>query len=234
MKSSLSAPVSPPAADRRPGESTRPGEVSPAAQRALLDVARAALAAVTGCAPRSALREVLHPARSVADLDTTADLDALPDLEWPAAVFVTLTEAGVLRGCMGGLEAERPVREAVVAAAVSAALRDPRFAPVTAEELPQIHIEVSVLAPPVPLEDPADFQPGIDGVIVERDRHVALLLPEVATEFGWGAPEMLDTVCRKAGLPRDTWRDPKTRLFAFRTARFGGPSVAPTDRCRGS
>jgi AmmeMemoRadiSam system protein A len=139
-------------------------------------------------------------------------------------VFVTLTRDGVLRGCMGSLAPDRPLCDAVVIAALNAALDDPRFLPVTADELPIIHVDVSVLGPAAPLLDPDSFEPGIDGLIVERGGRRGLLLPEVATEFSWGATEMFEAVCRKAGLPMDAWRDPRTRLRSFRTARFGGPA----------
>ncbi len=143
----------------------------------------------------------------------------------PAAVFVTLTEHQELRGCMGNLDRNLPLAESVVAAAVTVAGNDPRFLPVVAGELPAIHVEISVLGEPVPLPRPEAFEPGVDGVIVERSGRRALLLPEVATDQGWGAAEMFDTVCRKAGLPRDAWRDGGTHLLRFRTIRFGGPAT---------
>ena len=127
---------------------------------------------------------------------------------------------------MGSLVAEQPLAEAVASAGLSAAARDPRFLPVTEQELPAIHIDVSVLGPPVPLSDPMAFRPGIDGIIVARDGRRALLLPEVATDLGWGARETLDAVCEKAGLEGHAWHDPRTRLFVFRTVRVSEPEVA--------
>ncbi len=189
-----------------------PPDVPPNVQQGLLELARRALAVAAGEA---------DPAKLVRDLD----LPGCPDE--PTAVFVTLTEDGALRGCIGTLEPDRRLPEAVVSAAISAALDDPRFRPVAAGELPAIHIEISVLGPSVPMVEPSAFEPGVDGVTVELSAHRALLLPEVATEFGWGAPEMLDAVCRKAGLPGGAWRDARTRLRTFRTTRFGGPA-APT------
>lgn len=179
-------------------------------QATLLRLARTALAAVTGQTPMGPLEGALR---------ATATLDE------PAAVFVTLTEDGELRGCMGGLVAERPISEAVVAAACTAALRDPRFVPLSARELPAVRIEISVLGLPAPLRAPADLRPGIDGVIIEHGPAVALLLPEVADHFQWGGREMVEAACRKAGLPADAWRDRRTRMSVFRTAHFGGPAV---------
>ena len=170
---------------------------------ALLRIAREAVAAAATQAPRPR-----HESRPV-----TAALDE------PGAAFVTITEHGLLRGCMGSLVAEQPLGDAVASAAVSAAVRDPRFLPLGERELPEIHIDVSVLGPAVPLRDPAAFRPGIDGIIVARDGRRALLLPEVATDQGWDAREMLDAVCEKAGLEGHAWHDPRTRLFVFRTVR---------------
>lgn len=184
--------------------------VAPDTRQSLLDLARVAVAVATRTADVTALDRALRSRAAGTG---------------PGAVFVTLTEDGVLRGCIGSLDHTRDLREAVVAAGLSAALDDPRFLPLTATELPATHIDISVLGLPVPLTDPDAFRPGIDGVIVERDGRRGLLLPEVATEQGWGAAQMLGAVCRKARLPADAWRDQRTRLQVFRTCRFGGPAT---------
>lgn len=194
--------------------STAPVDLTPDTRDALLEIARVALAVATGRAEPSILAQALERPE---------------DEDERAAVFVTLTERGALRGCVGTLHPERPLRRAVVAAAISAALDDPRFAPVAAHEVPTIHIEISVLGPTRPVVDPSVFQPGIDGVIAERDGHRALLLPQVATECCWGATEMWDAVCSKAGLPADAWHDLRTRLSTFQVVRFGGPAVRNQD-----
>lgn len=137
----------------------------------------------------------------------------------PAAAFVTLHEDGELRGCIGSLAADRPLWLNVVSAAGGAAIDDPRFAPVAPNELGRLSIDVSVLGRPVPFRDAEAFRPGVDGLIVERGSHRGLLLPEVATDQGWGAIEMLEGTCWKARLPPDAWRDPGTLVLAFRTAR---------------
>jgi AmmeMemoRadiSam system protein A len=126
---------------------------------------------------------------------------------------------------MGSLVAEQPLGDAVASAALSAAVRDPRFLPLAEHELSTIHIDVSVLGPAVALRDPAAFRPGIDGIIVARDGRRALLLPEVATDQGWDAREMLDAVCEKAGLEGHAWHDQRTRLFVFRTIRVSEGEV---------
>jgi AmmeMemoRadiSam system protein A len=203
-------PVLTPDAHRPPESATPSVSVAPALRTSLLGLARLALAVATGGAGASALDRALAQA---------------PAGDTLGGVFVTLTEGGELRGCIGNLEPERPLRNAVVMAALGAALDDPRFLPVTAAELPLIRIDISVLGAPVLLTDPEAFEPGVDGVIVERGGRRALLLPEVATEFSWGAREMFEAVCRKAGLPADAWRDRPTTLRTFRTIRFGGAAM---------
>lgn len=141
-------------------------------------------------------------------------------LERPAAAFVTIHRAGELRGCVGSLVPGRAVWRSVIAAAAGAA-DDPRFDLLGRDEIADLTIDVSVLGPIVPLDDPAGFVAGEHGLVVERGFQGALMLPEVATEHGWGAAEMLAATCRKAGLAVDAWRDPATRLAVFRTARFG-------------
>jgi AmmeMemoRadiSam system protein A len=190
-----------------------PPVIPPDEQQSLLGLARVALAAAAGRAPFSVLDRALEEA---------------PLGDEPGSVFVTLTERGELRGCIGSLGPERNLRVAVVASTLGAALDDPRFRPVSAEELPAIQIAISVLGPSTPIgaTDAADvFEPGVDGVIVERGARRGLLLPEVATELSWGAAQMFEAACRKAGLPPDAWRDPGTHLRSFRTVRFSGPAT---------
>jgi len=207
--------TTPPGSDPPVGQPA-PVSLDPETTAALLRIAREAVtAAATHGSPAR------HPSRS-----------ATGSLDEPGAAFVTITEHGSLRGCMGSLVAEQPLGDAVASAAVSAAVRDPRFLPITERELSAVHIDVSVLGPATALRDPAAFRPGIDGIIVARDGRRALLLPEVATDQGWGAREMLDAVCEKAGLEGHAWHDQRTRLFVFRTIRVSegeapGESEAP-------
>jgi AmmeMemoRadiSam system protein A len=197
---------------RRPTRRAAPlPVVAPEVRRCLLELARVALAVATGRADVSALGRAL---------ETRSGRDAAAP-----GVFVTLSEVGALRGCVGSLGSDRPLREAVAASAICAALDDPRFTPVTAEELSAVHVEISVLGAPTPIASTAAFRPGVDGVIVERDGRQGLLLPEVATVAGLSATQMFDAACQKAGLPDDAWREPSTRLRSFRTVRFGGPAT---------
>lgn len=187
-----------------------PVTVSEADQARLLDLARAAVAVASGAAPS-------------ASLDDAIAAGPLPS--FPAAAFVTLLEGGELRGCMGTLDPDGEAWQAVVDTAGWAARRDPRFPPLHASELAALEVDVSILGPMVPLEDPHLFRPGIDGIVISRDGRRGLLLPEVADAVGHGPTDMLDAVCHKAGLHRDAWRDSHSRLWVFRTLRFGGPAA---------
>jgi AmmeMemoRadiSam system protein A len=188
----------------------QPVTVSDADQARLLDLARVAVAVASGAASSSAL-------------ETAIAAGPLPS--FPAAAFVTLLEHGDLRGCMGTLDPDGEAWAAVVDTAGWAARRDPRFPPLTASELAELEVDVSILGPMIRLEDPRLFRPGIDGIVISRDGRRGLLLPEVADDVGHGPTDMLDAVCRKAGLPRDAWRDPRSILWVFRTLRFGGPAA---------
>lgn len=201
----------PPIAADAPGDGPRAPDVPAEMRCALLEIARSAVQVAVGVASGWTLASSV---RSAAD----------PELR--AAAFVTLTEGGQLRGCMGTLNATQAVVDAVASAAMTVALDDPRFFPIEADELPDLRIEVSVLGTPVPLTDPGAFVRGVDGVIVSRGRCSGLLLPEVATDQGWDGLRMLTAACHKAGLEGTAWRDPATRVSTFRTVRFGGPVLA--------
>jgi AmmeMemoRadiSam system protein A len=197
--------------ERQPGAEARiapaaiaPAPVSEAGRGKLLAWARAAIAAALGVGPE--LR--------IGDADLTDDLRA------PHGAFVTLKEEGELRGCIGRLDFEVPLWKNVLRSAVSSALEDPRFEPLAAGELPSVRLEISVLEPPVPLPDPAGFDPQVHGIIVELRGRRALLLPKVAQEYGWDARKTLETVCWKAGLPPAAWRDPAARLTVFTAFDF--------------
>jgi AmmeMemoRadiSam system protein A len=182
-----------------------PVVLGPDAGVILLRLARAAVvAAATG------------QARSLADVLPAEPPD---ELLAPAAAFVTLHQHGELRGCIGSLATDRPLWRNVLSAAIGAAVDDPRFAPLRADDVPSVSIDVSVLGPATLLRDPAAFEPGMHGTIVERGGRRGLLLPEVATDQGWGLRSMLECTCRKAGLPVDAWREPGTSVYLFRTSR---------------
>lgn len=144
----------------------------------------------------------------------------------PGAAFVTLRRRGRLRGCIGYIEALRPLHETVTQCAVSAACQDPRFDPVAPAELADLHLEISVLSPICSLADPQDVQVGQHGLLVTQGPRRGLLLPQVAVEFGWDRETFLEQACLKAGLPADAWRRGAT-LQTFTAEIFGEPEPDP-------
>ncbi|HVG25317.1 MAG TPA: AmmeMemoRadiSam system protein A [Thermoanaerobaculia bacterium] len=138
-----------------------------------------------------------------------------------AGAFVSLhTKDGDLRGCIGSIQAVGPLYEAVSSSAVNAAFRDPRFFPVRREELANIHIEISVMSPIERVADVAEIEVGRDGLIISRGSRAGLLLPQVATNYGWDRETFLRQTCVKAGLPPESWRLPECRIERFSAEVF--------------
>jgi len=129
-------------------------------------------------------------------------------------VFVTLHVGKRLQGCIGVIEANEPLGEAIVRCAASAALEDPRFAPMKPERLAELSIEISLLSQLEPIS-PESIEIGRDGLLVQLHAQRGLLLPQVAIEHHLTREQFLEETCRKAGLGREAWRDPEARLFAF-------------------
>ncbi len=131
-----------------------------------------------------------------------------------------------LRGCIGYVDTPMPLCEAVVKSALSSAFSDPRFEPMSRDELDSVVFEVSVLTPPRllsprnPLELPSMIRIGRDGLILEYGPYSALLLPQVPVEFGWSAEEYLSHLAMKAGLTPDIWLDRKARIYVFQAQVF--------------
>jgi len=135
--------------------------------------------------------------------------------------FVTLKERGNLRGCIGYVAPMKPLAVTVREVAAYAALRDTRFRPVGAAELPELEYEVSVLSPMRRVLDVARIVPGRDGLLMKRGGVEGLLLPQVAKEEGWDRGTFLEETCRKAGLPSNCWQDAATDIFSFTALVFG-------------
>ncbi len=152
-------------------------------------------------------------------------LPHVPGARLHRGAFVTLEEArdGALRGCIGRIAGDRPLGEVVRTVAVSAATEDPRFPPVTPEELADLRIEISVLGEPSPFEptDPSRLVIGRDGLLVRRGSALGVLLPQVAAEHALGPEAFLAAACRKAGLGPMAWREPDTHVFTFHADVFG-------------
>jgi len=138
----------------------------------------------------------------------------------PRAVFVTLRMRDRLRGCIGTLAPEGDLARTVPRFALRAALEDPRFPALTAQELSECTIEISVLTAPRPLEDPEEIVIGRDGLILEFGGRRGLLLPQVATEWEFDRTTFLGELSRKAGLPPETWRQPEAKLWSFQAEVF--------------
>lgn len=139
----------------------------------------------------------------------------------PSGAFVTLTIEGELRGCIGFPEARFPLGEAIVKAAVYAATEDPRFPSLTAEELPLVELEVSVLSPAHPISDPSEIVVGEHGLILTFGYARGLLLPQVPVEHEWDRDQYLANICRKAGVHEQAWKDPRAVLEVFTAEVFG-------------
>jgi AmmeMemoRadiSam system protein A len=148
-----------------------------------------------------------------------ADYD--DELRRPAGVFVTLTIEDGLRGCIGSIEPVAPLYLAVAHSAINAAFRDPRFHPLQQNELGRVHLEISIMSPIERVTNLDDIVPGRDGLIISRGRYAGLLLPQVATEYGWDRDTFLAQTCVKAGLPADAWRSPETKIEKFSAEVFG-------------
>ncbi len=134
--------------------------------------------------------------------------------------FVTIHKQGQLRGCIGHIDANEPLAAVIARCAVAACSSDPRFPPVSAGELAEIDLELSLLGPLESIAGPEHVDIGRHGLLVERGWHRGLLLPQVATEWGWDAPTFLSQTCRKSGLPPEAWRQGAT-LWRFDAEVFG-------------
>jgi len=137
-----------------------------------------------------------------------------------AGVFVTIYHAGELRGCIGHIEADQALPDGVARYAVAACSEDPRFPAVSASELPEIRLEISVLGPMEPVGGPGDVEIGRHGLLIEMGHRRGLLLPQVATEREWDAATFLSQTCRKAGLASDSWRH-GAEVWRFEADVFG-------------
>jgi AmmeMemoRadiSam system protein A len=138
----------------------------------------------------------------------------------PRGAFVTVHKKGKLRGCIGYVEAMKPLDQTVQEMALAAAFQDPRFPPLAPTEFEEIDIEISVMSPIRRIGSPSDVRVGTHGIIVKRGYNQGLLLPQVATEQGWDRDTFLEHTCYKAGLPGDCWKKPDTEIYVFSAEVF--------------
>ena len=173
---------------------------------AIASPVRAALLALARTAVQQALDGLPEP----------EIVPALAALKEPRAAFVTIRRLGTgrLRGCRGECPARRSLPECVRRVAVSGALDDPRFPPVTRDELPILRFEISALTNPEPIR-PEEVVVGKHGLLLSGEAAGGLLLPQVPVEHGWNRAAFLDGLCVKAGLPAGSWRRPDLTLSAF-------------------
>ncbi len=139
--------------------------------------------------------------------------------------FVTLNKNHQLRGCIGYIVPIKPLYETIMEMGKAAALRDPRFQPVEPDELDDIDVEVSVLTVPHVIDDVNEIEVGKHGIIIRKGHSQGLLLPQVATEYGWDRETFLKHTCRKAGLPTDAWLDDDTEIKIFSAQVFSRKSL---------
>jgi len=164
--------------------------------------------------------ELRRIARTV--IEKRARCEAIPSIssssgklneKWGA--FVSIYKQGMLRGCIGTLESPNPLCSTIEDMAQAAAFRDPRFRPIGPEELPYLELEISVLTPFREVKDSSEIQVGRDGILIRQGSCSGVLLPQVASERNWDRITFLEETCRKAGLPKNAWKEPNTKIYIF-------------------
>ncbi|BDQ31750.1 AMMECR1 domain-containing protein [Nitrosopumilus zosterae] len=169
---------------------------------------------------RKAVAEYLKNKSKIADSDFHSRFN------FESGVFVTINKKDSLRGCIGYPIPIKKLSYGLIDAAISAATQDPRFTPVSTDELDKIVFEVTVLTPPVEIkvDDPLEYlsiiKVGRDGLIVENSYSSGLLLPQVPTEYGWDVEEFLQHTCEKAGINKDSWKEGSTKISIFEGVIF--------------
>jgi AmmeMemoRadiSam system protein B/AmmeMemoRadiSam system protein A len=138
-----------------------------------------------------------------------------PILKENRGAFVTIQKRGQLRGCIGYIEGHGPLHKTIEKMAEAAAFNDPRFTPVKEKELPELDIEISVLTPLQRITDVNEIQVGKHGIYIKKGWSSGLLLPQVATEYGWDRQTFLEHTCQKAGLPSNAWKEKDTEIYIF-------------------
>jgi len=162
------------------------------------------------------------------DLSAVAAQLPSPQLREPGAAFVSLHRHSHLRGCVGYIVARKPLYETVAETARAAAFNDLRFPPLREDELEGLEIEISVLSPFF-LVAPAEVRPGEHGLMISLGPQRGLLLPQVATEYGWTRERFLEETCRKAGLETDAWKK-GARLEAFTAFVFSEATLGASQK----
>ncbi|HUN54233.1 MAG TPA: AmmeMemoRadiSam system protein A [Smithella sp.] len=178
-------------------------ELSDKEKADLLNIARCAIAAKLNCEEMPELK-----------IDSE-------NLKQKRGAFVTLKKRGQLRGCIGYLNAYKPLGETVQEMAVAAAFHDPRFPCLNLDEFKHLTFEISVLSPFKRVKDINQIKVGKHGLYIVRGCNSGLLLPQVAIEYEWDRETFLMETCCKAGLPLNAWMDKETEIYIFSADYFG-------------
>jgi len=144
-------------------------------------------------------------------------------LNLKSGCFVTIKQDGQLRGCIGNFVSEQPLFKLVQEMAVSAATRDPRFYPMRASDLDNFEIDISVLSPLEKVASVEEVIVGTHGIYIVKGSYRGVLLPQVASEYGWDRNEFLRHTCIKAGLPENAWQG-DCEIYIFSALVFGEKS----------
>lgn len=143
-----------------------------------------------------------------------------PGLGLHSGCFVTVKQKGELRGCIGNFVSDQPLYQLVQEMAVSAATRDPRFYPMKVDDLADFNIDISVLSPLEKIASMEEIKVGKHGIYIVKGSYRGVLLPQVATEYGWTREQFLQHTCVKAGLPQDAWQG-ECDIYRFSAQVFG-------------
>ncbi len=170
-------------------------------------------------------RELLKISRdTIVDYVTTQSIPELitasPGLNLHSGCFVTIKKQGELRGCIGNFVSDQPLYQLVQEMAISAATRDPRFYPMKRDDLADFTIDISVLSPLARAHSVEEIQVGVHGIYIVKGSYRGVLLPQVATEYGWDRDQFLQHTCIKAGLPQNAWHG-ECEIYIFSAQVFG-------------
>jgi hypothetical protein len=170
-------------------------------------------------------KELLKIARdTIVDYVTNRTVPAVtsasPGLNLHSGCFVTIKQKGELRGCIGNFVSDQPLYQLVQEMAVSAATRDPRFYPMKSADLADFSLDISVLSPLEKAASVDEIKVGVHGIYIVKGSYRGVLLPQVATEYGWNREQFLQHTCTKAGLPQDAWQG-ECEIYIFSAQVFG-------------
>jgi uncharacterized protein len=186
-------------------------QLTEADQQLLLQIARNAVTAYL-CSQSPRLPEVLPGAGALTET---------------RGIFVSIHKDRELRGCIGNIHAVSPLYRTVAECAIAAAISDPRFMPLTTSELPAVEFEISILSPLERVLDIAEIEIGKHGLVISKKDTRGLLLPQVASAFGWNRERFLQETCKKAGLTPDDWKKDVT-IESFSAVVFSEKSALST------